>query len=101
MKSISLRLPITAASLLLTTTLAFQQLPPLTTLHLQLSTVLNRGITALQSTVDVSPGKNIKYPTVRGSEVDSRKIVSEPLLALRVGHVLFAGEELAMQVSTY
>ena len=42
---------------------------------------------------------NVKYPTVRGSEVDSRKIVSDqPLLALRVGHVLFAGEEMARQV---
>ena len=31
--------------------------------------------------------------------MDSRKIVSDqPLLALRVGHVLFAGEEMARQV---
>mmetsp|Transcript_25555 Transcript_25555/g.43631 ORF Transcript_25555/g.43631 Transcript_25555/m.43631 type:complete len:779 (-) Transcript_25555:99-2435(-) len=59
---------------------------------------------------------NIKYPTSRGSEVDSRLIInyntqnnnngdssssdddgSSPLLALRLSHILFASEELATQ----
>ena len=59
---------------------------------------------------------NIKYPTQRGSEVDSRKIInynissnnsnnkdsdtsssSSPLLALRLSHILFASQELATQ----
>jgi tRNA-2-methylthio-N6-dimethylallyladenosine synthase len=63
---------------------------------------------------------NIKYPTRRGSEVDSRKIInyktqnsnrssvdnndegsnsgsSSPLLALRLSHILFASKELASQ----
>lgn len=61
-------------------------------------------------------GKNVKYPTARGSEVDSRLIVdyktryqqqtrasdkmdasSSPLLALRLSHILFVTEELAKQ----
>ena len=54
---------------------------------------------SLQNSPSTVGTTNIKYPTLRGSEVDSRKIVSEPLLALRVGHVLFASEELARQVS--
>jgi hypothetical protein len=79
-------------ALLLTSTAAF---------HSPISITNQKGTSLHQSTIDqqVSPGANIKYPTLRGSEVDSRKIVSEPLLALRVGHVLFAGEELARQVS--
>ena len=55
---------------------------------------------------------NIKYPTKRGSEVDSRKIINynvnndngdsdnnggSPLLALRLSHILFASKELASQ----
>jgi len=57
---------------------------------------------------------NIKYPTQRGSEVDSRKIInyntnsdddnssdggsaSSPLLSLRLSHILFASQELATQ----
>lgn len=52
---------------------------------------------------------NIKYPTQRGSEVDSRKIINydssstnddnngSPLLALRINHILFASDELAQQ----
>ena len=53
---------------------------------------------------------NIKYPTKRGSEVDSRKFInystnnndnsddnSSPLLALRLSHILFASKELATQ----
>jgi hypothetical protein len=40
---------------------------------------------------------NIKYPTQRGSEVDSRKIINSPLLALRLSHILFASNELATQ----
>eukprot|EP00577_Skeletonema_sp_RCC1716_P005491 CAMPEP_0113418136 /NCGR_PEP_ID=MMETSP0013_2-20120614/26042_1 /TAXON_ID=2843 ORGANISM="Skeletonema costatum, Strain 1716" /NCGR_SAMPLE_ID=MMETSP0013_2 /ASSEMBLY_ACC=CAM_ASM_000158 /LENGTH=768 /DNA_ID=CAMNT_0000305345 /DNA_START=44 /DNA_END=2350 /DNA_ORIENTATION=+ /assembly_acc=CAM_ASM_000158 len=52
---------------------------------------------------------NIKYPTQRGSEVDSRKIINyntnnddennnaSPLLALRLSHILFASKELATQ----
>lgn len=55
---------------------------------------------------------NIKYPTKRGSEVDSRKIINyninnnnndgdnssgSPLLALRLSHILFASKELATQ----
>lgn len=44
-----------------------------------------------------------KYPTLRGSTVDSRKIISggsagrEHLSAIRVKHVLFASEDLALQ----
>ncbi|KAL7518764.1 hypothetical protein ACHAWX_003570 [Stephanocyclus meneghinianus] len=52
---------------------------------------------SLQNNLGAVGTTNIKYPTLRGSEIDSRKIVSEPLLALRVGHVLFASEELARQ----
>jgi len=40
---------------------------------------------------------NVKYPTSRGSQVDSRLIISDPLLALRLSHILFASEELATQ----
>ena len=54
---------------------------------------------------------NIKYPTARGSQVDSRLIIdyktkndevgtgpsSSPLLALRLSHILFASHELATQ----
>jgi tRNA-2-methylthio-N6-dimethylallyladenosine synthase len=41
-----------------------------------------------------------KYPTARGSEVDSRKIIAtgagrQALTAIRVAHVLFASDELA------
>lgn len=75
--------------------------PSSSPLHLQ--STINKEVdtttTTTKAVLNVSPGSNVKYPTVRGSEVDSRKIVSEqPLLALRVGHVLFAGEELARQV---
>ena len=35
------------------------------------------------------------YPTERGSEVDSRKIVAQQLSAVRLSHILFASEELA------
>mmetsp|Transcript_15256 Transcript_15256/g.23744 ORF Transcript_15256/g.23744 Transcript_15256/m.23744 type:complete len:686 (+) Transcript_15256:99-2156(+) len=38
-----------------------------------------------------------KYPTARGSEVDSRKIVSTPLKAIRLSHILFASQDLADQ----
>ncbi len=48
---------------------------------------------------------NVKYPTQRGAEVDSRKIINynekvgEGInLALRLSHILFASEELANQV---
>ncbi|KAL3778777.1 hypothetical protein HJC23_002683 [Cyclotella cryptica] len=62
---------------------------------------IHTSVALLGSSLQNSPSAvgttNIKYPTLRGSEVDSRKIVSEPLLALRVGHVLFASEELARQ----
>lgn len=73
---------------------------------LHLRSTINKEVdtttTSTKAVLNVSPGSNVKYPTVRGSEVDSRKIVSEqPLLALRVGHVLFAGEELARQVCVY
>ena len=52
---------------------------------------------------------NIKYPTQRGSEVDSRKIINydssstnddnngSPLLTLRINHILFASDELTQQ----
>ncbi|KAL7546633.1 hypothetical protein ACHAWF_009966 [Thalassiosira exigua] len=56
---------------------------------------------------------NVKYPTARGSEVDSRLIVDygggaasaassesqaqSPLLALRLSHILFASEQLARE----
>jgi tRNA A37 methylthiotransferase MiaB len=54
---------------------------------LQLSMVLER-----------KPPKNSIYPTFRGSETDSRKIVvksREMLQAIRIQHILFASEELA------
>ena len=70
-----------------------------------------------EATVVTSPitgsETNIKYPTKRGSEVDSRKFInysttnnnnsndsddnSSPLLALRLSHILFASKELAKQ----
>jgi tRNA-2-methylthio-N6-dimethylallyladenosine synthase len=80
-----------------------------------------RGVSGLRSTVEsteVNTGPitgtktNIKYPTARGSQVDSRLIVdykpknhgetgpvasSSPLLALRLSHILFASHELATQ----
>lgn len=71
-------------------------------------------------TKSIITGNNVKYPTARGSEVDSRIIIdyktkqqqqptddddasssttssSSPLLALRLSHILFASEELAKQ----
>ena len=41
-----------------------------------------------------------KYPTMRGSEVDSRKIIAtgagrQHLTAVRLNHILFASDELA------
>lgn len=48
-----------------------------------------------------SPTSVAKYPTQRGSEVDSRKIIAtgagrQHLTAIHVHHVLFASEELAL-----
>ena len=46
---------------------------------------------------------NSKYPTARGSEVDSRKIIASSssgrnhLSAVRIKHILFASEDLAKQ----
>jgi hypothetical protein len=76
-----------------------------------------RSRSRLHSTTE-SKVVNVKYPTVRGSEVDSRLFIdykkttgtkssptsssdgsssSSPLLALRVSHILFASKELATQ----
>ena len=98
MPTLSHPLPTAAALtiLLLHSTTSFQ----LSCLTRPISTRVTNLQSIIQDPLTVSSGANIKYPTLRGSEVDSRKIVSEPLLALRVGHVLFAGEELAGQVSS-
>ena len=48
--------------------------------------------------VATEPSLTSKYPTARGSEVDSRKIVvagRQKLTAVRLSHVLFASEEMA------
>lgn len=77
------------------------------------STVAGNEETAVVVTSPITGSEtNIKYPTKRGSEVDSRKIISytvqngdndndengsSPLLALRLSHILFASKELATQ----
>ncbi|KAL3822935.1 hypothetical protein ACHAXA_011650 [Cyclostephanos tholiformis] len=82
---------------------------------------LRRGVLSLRSTAEstevitgpiTGTKTNIKYPTARGSQVDSRLIVdyrsknrgvsgpvasSSPLIALRLSHILFASHELAAQ----
>ncbi|KAL9187120.1 hypothetical protein ACHAXT_010840 [Thalassiosira profunda] len=90
--------------------LAFQ--PPICSPQLRAPSHLRS--TAERSDVLLGPitgsETNVKYPTARGSEVDSRRIVDyatsnngdqssssegSPLLALRLSHILFASEELA------
>ncbi|KAL7513204.1 hypothetical protein ACHAXN_010256 [Cyclotella atomus] len=93
---------LTTAALLLTTTItAFHHprafTPIIPSKNVKLPSSSSHIIETSLHSSTISPGSNVKYPTMRGSEVDSRKIISEPLLALRVGHVLFAGEELARQ----
>jgi hypothetical protein len=70
--------------------------------------IVSSSRSRLHSTTE-SKAVNVKYPTVRGSEVDSRLFIdykktttsksssSSPLLALRVSHILFASRELATQ----
>jgi len=55
--------------------------------------VASRGSTALNMVA--APIHKSIYPTERGSEVDSRKIVAQKLTAVRLSHILFASEELA------
>jgi hypothetical protein len=48
--------------------------------------------------VAIEPSFASKYPTARGSEVDSRKIVAgrQKLTAVRLSHIIFASEEMAV-----
>lgn len=58
----------------------------------------SRGSTSCTALTLVTTSLNNKsiYPTERGSEVDSRKIVAQKqLAAVRLSHILFASEELA------
>ena len=58
------------------------------------SVVDKRSSTMRRNMVLVTPPS--KYPTQRGSPVDSRKIVTDNhLQAIRLNHILFASEELA------
>lgn len=48
--------------------------------------------------VATEPSLTSKYPTARGSELDSRKIVAagrQKLTAVRLSHILFASKEMA------
>lgn len=53
---------------------------------------------SFSKTVTATPAS--KYPTARGSEVDSRKIIAvaggEYLTAVRVNHILFASKDMAL-----
>jgi len=95
---------------------SFQQTSKLCTHHHHPSSAIN---TQLYSTIEDITNKavvtspvtgsetNIKYPTARGSSVDSRLFIDyktpqneeegSPLLALRLNHILFASTELAKQ----
>lgn len=60
-------------------------------------TVQQRQSTNTLRMVAIEPSLTSKYPTARGSEVDSRKIVAgrQKLTAVRLSHILFASEEMA------
>ena len=50
------------------------------------------------TSVSVSAGNNIKYPTQRGSEVDIRNLISlDQITAVRLSHVLFLTETFAKE----
>lgn len=106
---------VTALSLILSSTLAFQPVSPKHRHHNHpLASAVAGNDEAVKVVTSPITGSetNIKYPTQRGSEVDSRKIINyntnnnsdddsdngaSPLLALRLSHILFASKELATQ----
>eukprot|EP00984_Skeletonema_dohrnii_P002985 scaffold1010_cov117-Skeletonema_dohrnii-CCMP3373.AAC.16 len=116
-RQISLAVSAAAALLFLLSSLstqAFQPAPSLSSHHHHhhplASTVAGNEETVQIVTSPITGSEtNIKYPTQRGSEVDSRKIINyntnnddnnnnaSPLLALRLSHILFASKELATQ----
>lgn len=54
-------------------------------------------MTADSFIVSSTSSSSSKYPTARGSEVDSRKIIAtEFLTAVRVNHILFASRDMAV-----
>lgn len=55
------------------------------------------SMTADSFIVSSTSSSSSKYPTARGSEVDSRKIIAtEFLTAVRVNHILFASRDMAV-----
>jgi hypothetical protein len=61
-------------------------------------TVKQSSSNSLRMVATTEPSLTSKYPTARGSEVDSRKIVAagrQKLTAVRLSHILFASEEMA------
>ena len=117
-RQISLAVSAAAALIFLfsssSSTQAFQPAPSLSSHHHHhplASTIAGNEETVQIVTSPITGSEtNIKYPTQRGSEVDSRKIINyntnndndnnnnaSPLLALRLSHILFASKELATQ----
>lgn len=73
---------------------------PTHSVHLQRNNVLQKSPFTLCQSVSSTPAA--KYPTERGSEVDSRKIIAggsgrDHLTAVRLKHIVFASKELATQ----
>lgn len=59
---------------------------------------LVRRLNPLQMVLSNTPTPNTKYPTLRGTEVDIRKIIPPSNVeAVRLSHILFASEDLARE----
>jgi hypothetical protein len=70
---------------------------PLQTRHATAVVSMTADSFIVSSISGSSSTSSSKYPTARGSEVDSRKIIAtEFLTAVRVNHILFASRDMAV-----